>query len=441
MFLTVSFFPVSRRIHPYPPRFSLSRRTSPKFTFCALALLVGAAGCDSASNAADDNQPTGPQASLNADLASVTKAAAAALGDPSVASWIHTETMDQFDGETNVLWKTLNVDAPAGKAGSLPWTALLAKTGQFESSLASKSAGDLPTEIEAVIARASAELGGPVHLYWPNAEAWDGETAPLVAFTPVGPDLDLVTEIQGYDADGKAVTVTEDMAKARPVIIVTRNERVGADGAAAKGMTSANVTVGEPSAASSTTTPQGYFKLLTFKTTDDYEGWTQGSPEFRFKYARTTYQNNTLTQEGPMYLDPWGKQIGDCQNRGTTCTINHVFFDWRADLYRSYSFMWYEADGGSLNKKISYEAAFQVAGQLLGLPVNTVGYVGKLIDMFIDKEDDLIGNHMFHTDSAQPLYHSFGKVTITAEITPGGPTPVGPTSAVVASNGSVTAGR
>ena len=237
--------------------------------------------------------------------------------------------------------------------------------------------------------------------------------------------------------------ITEEMANVRPVIIVTRNERTGADGAVLKGATPANVTFGEANAATASASSmanEGYFKILTFKTTDDYEGWTQGSPEFRFKYARVTYQNATLAQEGPIYLDPWGKQIGDCQNRGTTCTINHVFFDWRADLYRSYNFMWYEADGAAQNKKISYEATFQVAGPLVGLPEDKVGAVGKLIDMFVDKEDDMIGNHMFHTDDARPMYYSFGKVTYAADITPGGPAPAGPTNAVVAGNGSVATG-
>ena len=94
--------------------------TTRKHTLWALALLVGAAGCDSATGPVDAADT--PQADLNAELASITAAAAAALGDPATAAWVHDETMEQFDGETNVLWTSLNADAPAGKAdlGPLP---------------------------------------------------------------------------------------------------------------------------------------------------------------------------------------------------------------------------------------------------------------------------------------------------------------------------------
>ncbi len=153
---------------------------------------------------------------LNQELKALLKAVAQALADEEVRMRFFKAAMEEFDGETNVLWMNLAVRTQqsvltAAQAGAAP-------------SLSSMQ------EIETTVHQASNLLGGKLHLYWAFAEDFNGSRAPLVTFTPMGVDSDHITDIAAFDAEGNVHVVNEQIAEQRPVVVLTANERTDAEG-------------------------------------------------------------------------------------------------------------------------------------------------------------------------------------------------------------------
>ncbi len=380
-----------------------------KYFLGAIALIIGTTGCDSSSEGTGVDQPgaTSTEAALNLDLASVSKAAAAALADPATASWINDETMERFDGETNVLWNTLNAEAPAGKSalGALPWNTLLAQTGVFEFASAGKSASDLPAEIQAIVERASAAYGGLVHLYWPYAEEWDGETAPLVGFAPLGVDLDMLTQVDGFDASGETVTITEEMTRVRPVVFITYNERTDADGNVVLGdLSSLPVGKGGSQSMNNDANWPGYFKMVRAQFYDDHEGITQGGPDFWAYITKAESSSQFATQRISFeYMRP---EFGTCQNNQAWCPIvNPYLFPWDKARNPSYHVQWIEKDGGRTDDQELLSASFSTPVPALpGFPPTASFTLGFKI--FLDKRDDVLGSAVTSWDSPIKIYYT-----------------------------------
>lgn len=112
-------------------------------------------------------------------------------------------------------------DALETKASTAEWShplrALL--EDYFESSIATRSGapGDAQAFIESLVA-------SDAQIYWPYSSEWDGSSYPVITFDP---GTDVSTNI-GYalSADGavEEVTVTEEMARLRPVWVMNSND-------------------------------------------------------------------------------------------------------------------------------------------------------------------------------------------------------------------------
>ena len=60
-------------------------------------------------------------------------------------------------------------------------------------------------------------------IYWPYFENWDGRTMPVITFDPSGETKSNIGYIRDRDGNMQEVTVTEEMARERPVWVINQN--------------------------------------------------------------------------------------------------------------------------------------------------------------------------------------------------------------------------
>lgn len=101
----------------------------------------------------------------------------------------------------------------AGKTYEKPLRELLREAAM------STKAGD-----GAVVAMLDSLAASDVQIYWPYSELWDGKTPPVVTFDPGNPGDSLNV---GYMPSGEKVLVDEQMARERPVWVVSNNSDAG----------------------------------------------------------------------------------------------------------------------------------------------------------------------------------------------------------------------
>ena len=270
--------------------------------------------------------------------------------------------MEKFDGETNVLWQQLNqmhgADVPAvmqqaaQRANGKPWTGQLLQedTGAFGSALGQAE------KLEAAIDQIGRTLGGPVHIYWPNAENVDASQAPLVTFTPAGIDADQIRGIEAFDATGNLHIVNEQTTKRRPVIVLSNNERVrnreqlkvntkNCDpgiafdcGDGGSGGTGGGALVGD-----NYSNYPGHLALDWVRFYDPHEGWPNGGPEFYAYFANYDAETGEATGKYQVTtLKNLGIDRGDCDGR--KLTIEKVMFPRDEDDFPTLNVQWVEED-------------------------------------------------------------------------------------------------
>ena len=266
---------------------------------------------------------------INAQITLLAQATASAVADVQVATWLHKKALEKFDGETDVLWK----DA-SGDASGIWLNKVMPKV---------KSSGALssPTSLEKAIDRMSEVLGGNLHLYWHNAEKWDGKTAPLVAYTPLDEGTgQRKAEAIAVDAQGKITVLTEESVKGQPVIVLTRNERTDKNGQVrGQGLP----TGGKSSARTQSSTFRiDYVRIGSIGYWDEW--WFDGGPEFKGFVIGQNVQSNTteLVVGQPLWLII---PLANCNN--VTYSLPNVpQMYWDTDKYPQIFIRWVEDDGG-----------------------------------------------------------------------------------------------
>jgi hypothetical protein len=357
---------------------------------------------------------------INQQLKSISRVVAKALANDDVRQYVHRRAMEKFDGETNVLWHQLNQMSEAGvpavmqqaaqRASGKPWTGRLLQenTGALGSTLGQAH------KLDAAIDRAGRLLGGPLHLYWPHAEKFDGSQAPLVTFTPAGIDADEIDGIEAFDAEGDLHVVDEQTTKERPVIVLSNNERVergeqhtmstkncdpgtaidcGGDGGGSGGD---DALVGDDYS-----NYPGHLALDWVRFYDPHEGWPNGGPEFYAYFAN--YNADTEEALGDYQvvgLKNIGIDRGDCDGR--KLTIEKVMFPRDEDDFPTLNIQWVEEDSDdTLYRYWISDITFQLPSWA------DVTY--KTIDYFIqqDQDDDQM-NYATMDDDDDPKYYGTG---------------------------------
>jgi hypothetical protein len=212
----------------------------------------------------------------NEQLEEIAKAVAVVVAEKNMATWLHKKCMEKFDGETNVLWKDLDADTEHAWADKLMPRL--------------KSAGSAATSkamFNRTLKRYGELLGGNIHVYWYGASKWDGTTTPIVTFTPIDEQLGKRKEGIAYDAKGNSQIVTEEVAKQRPVLVITRNERTDGEGRLKRLQAEAAMRNAKPPKGSTQNT-YIRIRLHSFSVTDPYEDWFSGGPEFVGRFTTTT---------------------------------------------------------------------------------------------------------------------------------------------------------
>jgi hypothetical protein len=286
-------------------------------------------------------------AEINRSLDALAKAFASTVSAPEVRESIHDTVAERFDGDTNVLWKTL-ANEPGVRSG-------LSASYSRDKSVLFRDARVAVDRLASSIPRL--QIAVPA-----NFESWDPATyTPLVAFMPQGVDDTTLKTVTAYDSAGNATELDAQIAPKVPVIMLGLNERTDDDGQLLG--TKSEVSAAAPAAGKKASYQARVVQVLL---RDNKEPWTSGSAEISMKarsrgcsgveYTDTDWSglNNNL--------DIWAgaRDVGN-----TTCDV--VFY-------------WWEDDGGSYD--------FTLAHGAFGLGVK------------MDNSDDLIGG-------AQLPYSSF----------------------------------
>ncbi len=301
------------------------KRSALRYIVLALAPFIFAA-CDQVSSPA----PQTPSAELSADAqrtnASLDKMArlfAQAVTDGTLRQQIRTEAAKRFDGDTNVLYKTLA--ASSGVRGAL------ATAYSRDLNIQSGDALSRIDELAKSIPRF--QVAVPV-----NLNTWDAANyTPLVGFVPTGTEDTTLKTIMAYDAAGRVHELDARVAPKTPIIILGLSERTDATGNLL-----AEYAVGQGTAAD-TLYASGckQVEVEGIDLYDDKEPWAKGDAEV--KLISKSYSGRTLYYHGE-FLGANHDDGGYYDyNRVIGCTEKNIIF-W-----------WYEDDAGGLDLTVSYK--------------------------------------------------------------------------------------
>jgi hypothetical protein len=306
---------------------------------------------------------------MSAGLEEIAEAVAVAVEDKELRDRIYAKCMEKFDGETNVLWQQLEGDNNLRSKGG--WNKRiddLVSKGRKNTIV--KGVGN----VDAAIKKFEKLVNAPLHLFWMYPSQWDKKTTPLVAFVPMDSDPDTHQSIPAFDSKGNRFDLNRDaeLAKKRPVLVITTNERTTIDGKAkmnrivsishediAKGKKS--IAIGEHGQTSDKKGAQlnsiaTMVKVDWVDITDlahDELPW-DGGPEYEFYYFLLMY--DTYNQYEPRYLWSynsvgWTNQTSGSlrfNNNSSNPMTNPVSTSYYYQFPKATEFDYYEDDGADL---------------------------------------------------------------------------------------------
>jgi hypothetical protein len=330
---------------------------------------------------------------LNNKMNQLAKAVAITLSETQVQKELHKKVMQRFDGDTEILWNDLNTDQTMtnslGSGTLVNWTNAVAKRGQ---ALGFHSQNDVQT----LLNKSKKSYFANVHLFWYNAEKWDGKTAPLVTFIPMGADLEKekITTLTGFDAEGNMYQIDRVLAEKHPVIVIGPNERTKEDGTLLDGISMASVPTKNTLGAQTHSTVNFQLDWLSFNTwsADEFlESWFSGGPEFFASISVVNPTNNTLAFEYARWN--FSGQIGyfQCDGRilgGWTGLLSRSI-SWNTDFYRTFNFRWFEYDAAvETESNLSFPFKVTIPGPD-GKPIGEFG-ISASVKTKITQKDDIL---------------------------------------------------
>lgn len=308
----------------------------------------------------------------NAQLAALAKSVASTLAEANTAKAVHIQAMRKFDGCTNVLWNNLNTDQNLTNAlgASGNWVATVTRNAAKFNLQAN--------DVRGVLEQYTRHYAANAHLYWYNAEKWDGKTSPLVTFVPVlakGQDIDkMPSEVVAYDAEGKEYIVNEAMAKTRPVIVIAPSERTEINGQV-KASVAENLRP-RTSPKDGAQLQNSYLSINEMSFADAFEGtwfiehWILGDPEF---YAVIT----SIDESGSAPTREWGRP--NYAGAITRAMCNGQYFatsygtPWNTNVHKTLYWRWFEEDGGA-DVELELSVAFKISDAVSITPSFKVKY-------------------------------------------------------------------
>jgi hypothetical protein len=170
---------------------------------------------------------------MSAGLEEIAEAVAVAVEDKELRERIYAKCMEKFDGETNVLWQQLEGDNNLRAKGG--WNKRIDDlVSKGRKNTVVKGTGN----VDAAVKKFEKLLDAPLHLFWMYPSTWDKKTTPLVAFVPFDMDPDERQSIPAFDSKGNRFELDRKgtLAKQRPLIVVTLNERTNPNGSLRAGV-------------------------------------------------------------------------------------------------------------------------------------------------------------------------------------------------------------
>lgn len=309
---------------------------------------------------------------LNAQLAELAKATAKTLKNNSAAKYLHKKVLERFDGDTEILWSTLNADrgfiqATQSHEGD-SWSASVAKQSQ-SSTLQS------PQQIAEFMTKIRGSYYANLHLYWYNPDKWDRKSSPLVTFVPTGFDVEKakITTLTAYDAEGNTYEIDEKAAEEYPIVVLGPNERTTMNGDLLPSQSNLQRGNGSKDAQLQSVTPI-YLNYVAFTSDfadNIFEAWFSGHPEFYTKIFTTTSAMQVEDQSWSFkdQIERWrcngtpiGGWTGSFEKR-----VNWANPSSNQTLY----FQWFEADPSTETTWGPFTLGFKIDSVTIGLSVST----------------------------------------------------------------------
>lgn len=333
------------------------------------------------------DKATLPDATINALLDEMAQLLARAVAEPDVRAAIQGATALRFDGDTEVLYKSLAAMPLTGVQNLEARLALQYTSGrvQPQGAAITSSAQALSRlrTLSSVVPKLQVAVRGP-------AASWDATAyTPLVAFMPEGVDDLSLEQVTAYDTQGQAYQLDAQVASDAPVIVVGMNERVDDNGRllplfvpnASGQIELAQKCDGVPNTLY-------YEKMQWLLLHDKKEPWPRGDPELALEVAS---QKMPIVNEhggGPYageFYEANGTDIWYCYNR--------KLFLWnRANQGDFIEYFWYEKDGGD---PIKIEFSIEGVG----------------LSFTIDNGDDVMGHNTVDIlDRLLNTHHNIGAI-------------------------------
>ena len=353
----------------------------------ALTLLVVACGTTEQTPAAQPDSPSASAESINKSLDTMAKNFAKVAANPNLRGQIRDLAAERFDGDTNVLYKTLasetNVRQALAQAHN---SGLDIQASNAEALVAiDKLASNIPYFQVAV----------PVHL-----DTWDPETyTPLVGFARVDIDDTELETITAYDAQGNAHILDAQVEPDVPVIILGQNERTDDAGDVLPAYSAPETQSILDEAVNEAEVIETLGSRLKVDVRGvylykDLEPWTKGAPEVRLIAAsrdQDAGSGNVLWYHGH-FIDVNDEERWYDPNRWIGHTTSDV------------GFLWYEDD---VNRKDNY-----------GVTIGYKGFASIEAGVEINHSDDEYGERIVayqDFEGNDPLRYNQGSLIFKVE--------------------------
>jgi hypothetical protein len=172
---------------------------------------------------------------MSSGLEEIAQAVAVAVEDKALTDRIYEKCMEKFDGETNTLWMHLEADSKLKSQGG--WNKRVdAELSKGRKNATVKGIGN----IDAAVKKFEKTMNAPLHLFWAFPANWDKKTTPIVAYFPLNAgDPEKLKTVPAFDSKGNRIELDNydpTVAKQRPVIFVTLNERSSVNGEVKSGL-------------------------------------------------------------------------------------------------------------------------------------------------------------------------------------------------------------
>lgn len=253
---------------------------------------------------------------------------------------------------------------------------------------------------EAVERQMDAMAATAAQIYWPYSEDWDGVTAPVITFDPGGDATVNIGYVAETAPDGTRtvtqVTVTEQMARQRPVWVINNNEDCSYDSLEMLRRADPDWGKGGEIIITKSTDASASTKSLilrNFTMTRNYDSWFGGASEFfvkvgavnGFKAQTEAEMRNYYPSVTDFMIVVRRKQLGE------PVPFNALLVsDWTSQM-DDLAFVVVEDDGGTQTKwdlELTVKIQSKSYGVDVSIPINSrddIVWRGRLSRSYVEK--------------------------------------------------------